>query len=55
MNLGRVLEVKPLLVAAVIGAVGYALLRRRFRATDPLLGAALGIAVQVGVRFAGVS
>lgn len=51
--MSRALEVKPLIVAAIVGAVGYALLRRRVR--EAWLGAALGVAVQLGVRLAGVS
>jgi hypothetical protein len=54
MSLSRALEVKPLLIAAAIGAVGYALLRRK-GLSDFALGAGLGVAVQLGVRLLGVS
>jgi hypothetical protein len=54
-GLARVLQPKPLIVAAIVGAVGYWGLRRFTRFRDIGLGAALGVAVQVGVRLAGVS
>lgn len=51
----RALEAKPLLVAAVIGAIAFSLLRRRMYPHGLALGAAIGAAVQLGVRLAGVS
>ncbi len=51
VNVGRALELKPLILAAAIGAAaGYVLLRRR-----ALAGAGIGLLVQLGVRLAGVS
>jgi hypothetical protein len=52
--MGRVFAPKPLIVAALIGAAGYFLLRRT-GLKDLALGAALGVAVQAGVRLTGAS
>jgi hypothetical protein len=49
----RALEPKPLIVAALIGAAGYWLLSRKL--SGLALGAGVGVAVQLGVRLAGVS
>jgi len=46
-------ELKPILVAAVIGAAGFFLLRRNL--SGLALGAGVGIATQLGVRLVGVS
>lgn len=54
----RALELKPLLAAAVIGAVAFWALHRcpvTRRNSDLAKGAAIGVAVQVGVRLVGVS
>lgn len=52
----RTLELKPLLVAAAIGGLAFWALRRTGRRpSDFATGALVGIAVQVGVRIAGVS
>lgn len=50
---GRAFELKPLLVAAAIGAAGFWLLHRKLGGLA--LGAGVGVAVQLGVRLAGVS
>lgn len=47
------LELKPLIVAAGIGALALWILRRQ--PTSFAIGAGVGAAVQIGVRLAGVS
>jgi hypothetical protein len=47
------LQLKPILVAAAIGAVGFFVLRRSL--SGLALGAGVGVAVQLGVRLVGVS
>ena len=55
-TLSRMLEPKPLIAAAIIGALAYALIHRSHRAPTGLaLGAAIGVAVQLGVRGIAVS
>ncbi len=52
----RIVEIKPLLIAALIGGAAFWALRRSGRRpSDFAAGALVGIAVQVGVRVAGVS
>lgn len=48
------MELKPILVAAAIGAAGFFVLRRSLGRALPL-GAAVGALTQVGVRLVGVS
>lgn len=52
--MSNLLQPKPLIVAALIGAAGFFLLRRT-GLKDLALGAALGVVVQTGVRLTGVS
>lgn len=47
------MELKPILVAAAIGAAGFFLLRRSLGGLA--LGAGVGVLTQVGVRLVGVS
>jgi len=54
--MSRALELKPLLVAAAIGALAFwALHRSGKHFSDLATGALMGIGVQAGVRIAGVS
>jgi len=52
-NTRRIFELRPLLVAAGLGAVILVILSRQGRAVIP--GALIGAGVQVGVRALGVS
>jgi hypothetical protein len=53
MNIMAAIDLKPILVAAAIGAVGFFVLQRSL--SGLALGAGVGVAVQVGVRLLGVS